>query len=332
MQPVRAKEMLMRRYAAFLLVLAFTAGFGLSALDVHAQSGHSAAPAGVQTTGGPDTYGYTYRDNVPTTGGCSYNFIDISSTGTAIGTGDDSVFSGIPIGFNFSYYGTAYTSVNVATNGYIAIGTTGSSFSNSCPMPVTLNDLQISPFWDDLYVFSPSTMVYQTTGSSPNRKFIVQWNNVGFCCTSPPSGPGLTFQVQMWEGTNIIAFMYSDIQQTAQTQGNSATIGIDGPGTTNYLQYMCNQTTSPGPLVNGRAVFFLPPGVSGCVAAATSTPIPPTATPAPVGGIDVGDQVAAGSPARSVPATGGDSAPAAGLAVALILAMVGLAFMGWRRR
>jgi hypothetical protein len=321
----------MRRLAAPVLILAFAAGFGLSALDAHAQTSDSAPPPAILASGGPDAFGYTWRDNNPVTGGCSYDFINIATTGTNIGTGDDSVYTGIPVGFTFSYYGANQTAVNVSTNGYMAFGTTGSSFSNSCPMPVTLNDLQISPFWDDLYVFSPSTLVYQTVGTAPNRKFIVQWNNVGFCCTSPPSGPGLTFQVQLWETSNIIAFMYSDIQQTSRTQGDSATIGIDGPGTTNFLQYMCNQTTAPGPLVNTRAVFFLPPGVSGCVAAApTNTPIPPTATPAAVGGIDVGDQVAAGAPARNAPA--GDSRTTYALALALLAGLAGLLFVGWRQR
>jgi len=216
--------------------------------------------------GGPDAFGYTWVDTSPVVGGCSYSFTDISATGTVIGTGDDSVFTAIPIGFNFTYYGAVYTTVNVSTNGYLVFNTTGNSFSNTCPMPVTLNDLQVSPFWDDLYVFAPSTLRYQTVGTAPNRTFIVQWNNVGFCCSTPP--PGLTFQAQFREGSNIIAFMYSDVQANSRTQGDSATIGIDGPGTTNFLQTSCNTVTT---LVNGYARFFLPPGVLSCLPQVAST-------------------------------------------------------------
>jgi hypothetical protein len=236
---------------------------------------------GLAASGGPDTYGYRWQDNNPAANSCSYNFVDIATTGTEIGTGDDTVFSGVPIGFSFNYYGTAYTAVNVATNGYLAFATTGSSFSNSCPQPVTLNDLQVSPFWDDLYILGPSTLRYQVIGSAPNRTFIVQWNNVGFCCTSPPSGPGMTFQAQLWEGSNIIAFMYTDMQQNAQTRGSSATIGIDGPGTTNYLAVTCNTTNA---VSNGYAVFFLPPGVSSCsLLVATTTTIVSSLSPSPLG-------------------------------------------------
>lgn len=318
----------MRRFAAlFLLVLAFIAGFGLSAVEVQAQNVEGAAPEGIAASGGPDPFGYTWRDNVPTTGGCGYDFINIATTGTAIGTGDDTVYSGIPIGFTFTYYGGSQTTVNVATNGYIAFGTTGNSFSNTCPMPVTLNDLQISPFWDDLYVFAPSTMVYQTMGVAPNRKFIVQWNNVGFCCTSPPAGTGLTFQMQLWEGSNIIAYMYSDIEQSTRTQGNSATIGIDGPGAANFLQYICNQTTAPAPLLNGRAVYFLPPGVTACAVAATATP-----TPVPVvGGVDVADQILADAPAAVVPADD-RTGRLVSLALVTFLAIAGALVLGLRRK
>lgn len=230
--------------------------------------------------GGPDPFGYTWVDTSPVVGGCSYGFIDIAATGTPIGTGDDAVFSNIPIGFNFTYYGSAYTAVNVSTNGYLAFNTTGSSFSNTCPQPVTLNDLQISPFWDDLYVFGPSTLRYQTVGTAPNRTFIVQWNNVGFCCTSPP--PGLTFQAQFREGSNIIAFMYSDVEQSARTRGDSATIGIDGPGPTNFLQTSCN--TPGGALANGDARFFLPPGLSVCSKVPSTTTVTSSWNPSLLGG------------------------------------------------
>lgn len=217
--------------------------------------------AALASDGGPDTFGYTWQDNNPVEGACTYSFFDIASTGTNIGTGDDVVFNNIPIGFTFSYYGTNYTSVNVSTNGFLAFGTSSSSFANTCPQPVSLNDQQISAFWDDLYVFSPSSLRYQTIGSAPNRTFIVQWENVGFCCTSPPGGVGLTFQVQLREGSNIIAVMYEDVEQSARTKGDSATIGIDGPGASNFLATSCN---TPNTLSNNRARFFLPPGTQEC--------------------------------------------------------------------
>ncbi|MCC7019893.1 MAG: DUF11 domain-containing protein, partial [Ardenticatenales bacterium] len=219
----------------------------------------------VQLTGGPDAFGYRFQDTNPVTGGCSFNFINIASTGIPIGTGDDSVYSGIPIGFNFTYYGNVFATVNVSTNGYITFNTTSSSFSNTCPQPISLNDMQVSPFWDDGYVFAPSSMLYQTTGVAPNRIFVVQWNNTGFCCTATP--PGMTYQLQLMETSNIVAFMYLDVQGglSPRSTGNSATIGIDGPGTTNFLSYSCNTTgTGTGPITNGLGIFFFPPGVTAC--------------------------------------------------------------------
>jgi len=218
-------------------------------------------PRALANSGGPDVFGYTWQDNNPVQGACTYSFFDIASTGTIVGTGDDVVFNGIPIGFTFNYYGTDYTTVNVSTNGFLAFGTSGNSFSNTCPQPVTINDLQISAFWDDLYVTGPSSLRYETTGSAPNRTFIVQWENVGFCCTSPPGGTGLTFQVQLREGSNIIAVMYDDVEQSSRATGDAATIGIDGPGVSNFLATSCNTANT---LSDGHARFFLPPETQEC--------------------------------------------------------------------
>ncbi len=213
----------------------------------------------VQQSGGPDAFGYRYQDTNPVTGGCSFNFINIASSGISAGTGDDSQFS-VPIGFNFTYYGSVFSTATISTNGLVAFGTGSGSFSNSCPQPITLNDLQLSPFWDDGYVFAPSSLLYQTTGVAPNRIFVIQWNNTSFCCSAPP--PGMTYQVQLMETSNIIAFMYLDVQASTRTMGDSATIGIDGPGATNFLSYSCNPVG--GSLANGRGIFFFPPGVSAC--------------------------------------------------------------------
>ena len=62
-------------------------------------------------TGGPDAYGYTYTDSTEPDGP-TYNFEDISGTGTRVpnssGAGflddqDDNVSEAIPIGFTFNY-------------------------------------------------------------------------------------------------------------------------------------------------------------------------------------------------------------------------------------
>jgi uncharacterized repeat protein (TIGR01451 family) len=62
------------------------------------------------STGGPDAYGYTYKDSFAP-GGPVYSFIPTTITATQVFTpGDDDVFTGpIPLNFSFLYYGNSYT-------------------------------------------------------------------------------------------------------------------------------------------------------------------------------------------------------------------------------
>jgi hypothetical protein len=58
--------------------------------------------------------GYAVDDTI------AYNFEDISGTGTALALSDDSV-APFPIGFTFDYYGGAYTSLYVPSNGSVDV-------------------------------------------------------------------------------------------------------------------------------------------------------------------------------------------------------------------
>jgi len=322
----------MRRYAALLLVLAFAAGFGLTALTAHAQTGRGAAPAGIQTTGGPDSYGYTFKDSLET--GCGYNWSSIVGlTGTTnLNLTDDSSSSAQALGFTFNFYGTGYTDAYAGSNGIVTFGSGSSILTNQCPMPSsTTPNNTIAGIWDDMLPSGTANVYFKAftagtcPGSRPQACAIFQWDNVPYY-----SGGGVvTYQVIL-RADNVVELQLNTVGQS----GSASTTGIENSAGTVGLTYYragtgCNVANS---VLGTSAVFFLPPGTSACVAAApTNTPVPTaTPTPAPVGGIDVGDQMAAGAPARSVPASGSDSAPAAGLVIALILAVAGLAFIGWR--
>jgi hypothetical protein len=72
--------------------------------------------------GGPDAYGYTWKDsNEP--GGPAYNWFEISTTGTQVnGLGDDNFVGPIQLGFQFSYYWYTESKVWVGSNGYVEFG------------------------------------------------------------------------------------------------------------------------------------------------------------------------------------------------------------------
>ena len=51
-------------------------------------------------------------------------------------------------------------------------------------------------------------LLYATVGQEPNRRFIVEWLNA----RNRNTGNLATFQVQLWEGTSSILFLYKDFQ------------------------------------------------------------------------------------------------------------------------
>ena len=159
------------------------------------------------------------------------NFVDISGFGTELQLGDEGGISGIPIGFNFEFFGISNTTLAIVANGYLSFDTLITRENTAIPLPDAPNSL-IAPFWDDLNPeHNPDSAVYFTTrGSAPNRVFIVQWQDIPLCA-DPDSR--LTFEVLLFEGSQEIQFQYtamtdgSGISFSGPASGSSATIGIE---------------------------------------------------------------------------------------------------------
>ncbi len=170
------------------------------------------------------------------------------------GTFDD-LGKEVNIGFTFRYFGQDFSKVNVSTNGYITLLDTsispgsgdGSDYSND-PIPDGEDpDNFLAPWWDDLIVRNQGTtdkVSHKTSGSSPNRVFTVEYKSISSLADN--RGSFLTFQVKLYETTNVIEFHYfndsSKLDFTA-----SATIGIEnadgsygvgGPSTDNKISIM----------------------------------------------------------------------------------------------
>jgi subtilase family protein/fervidolysin-like protein/ASPM-SPD-2-Hydin domain-containing protein/HYDIN/CFA65/VesB family protein/BACON domain-containing protein len=172
---------------------------------------------GVLGQGGPDAFGYSWKDSDDPNGPV-FNWIDISATGTPITalTTDDQNAGPINLNFSFPFYGTNFTSVRVCTNGWLSFTSTSTSFSNAA-LPTggtTLPNNLLAPFWDDLHFRSVARARYLADGT----KFIVQYTGVD----RVPAGSGnLTFQVILYPNGTIV-YQYLNMTGTL----NSATIGI----------------------------------------------------------------------------------------------------------
>jgi subtilisin family serine protease len=215
------------------------------------------SPAFPLASGGPDPFGYTYRDSMELDGP-PYRWIEIAppagGTGTEISslTGmDDGYFWPLALPFAFDFYGTDYTELAVATNGtlyfedaYLGYGNTSIPGSSGYAV-----ERFIAHLWDDLVVH-PGAVYYQSLGSM----FIIEYYQVSGCCLSPDSA---TWQVILFQNGNIL-FQYRDVTWgDPRDNGGSATIGIQGDTTTG-LQYSYNTPA----LSDGLAICFAYPGQS----------------------------------------------------------------------
>jgi hypothetical protein len=105
----------------------------------------------------------------------------VSGSGTSLALGDESVSNAIPIGFNFDFYCSTYSNVYISSNGWLTFSSTMASDpqyitglipSSSDP------DALIAFAWDDLDPGAGGSIEYFTTGTAPNRKFVLNFTNV----------------------------------------------------------------------------------------------------------------------------------------------------------
>lgn len=109
--------------------------------------------------GGPDAFGYTYRDSAQADGP-AYSWVEIAGTGTAVLLGDDDYDGPFPIDFSFNFYGSDYTEFYIQSNGVLNFDDVYVSLSNQCPQPVAGEDNLIALMWDDLDPGDTGDLVY----------------------------------------------------------------------------------------------------------------------------------------------------------------------------
>ncbi len=181
-----------------------------------------------QNSGGPDSFGYRWVDS-DEPGGPTFQWTDISTTGTNIGIASDNVTSTpIALGFDFPFYGTFFNSIRVCTNGWASFTSSSTAWSNQ-PLPIGfVPENLIAPFWDDLDTTSAGRVYFQSFGNSA----IIQWQDVPFRWRPGTS----TFQAIL-DASGAITFQYLNMTGAV----NDATVGIQNADTTVGLQVAYNE-------------------------------------------------------------------------------------------
>ena len=166
--------------------------------------------------------------------------------GSAGPTGNDAS-SNASIGFSFYFLGNSYSQVSICTNGWLSFNTSNAGtsplnarlFSNQQP------NITLAPWYDDLNADLANAITYKTVGSSPYRVFTVQWKSMPVYngVTSPAR---ISFQVKLYETSNMIEFHYGDIVEGTHSASESASIGIENAtgGSGNYIDATTGSTTA----------------------------------------------------------------------------------------
>ena len=180
--------------------------------------------------------------------------------GTIIHSGfaDDRRWGAFPIGFEFDFFGNTYSEFYVNSNCLVMFGEQSNAFNNLSIPDATKPDNFIAAFWDDLAVDATGDIMYQTIGTAPNRKLIIQFNNMTFWGSDILLG---TIQVILYEGSNNIQMQYRNIVDlvSGRASGNSATIGLENMDGTDGILTSFN---TPGFVYSGRAIQYTPSGGS----------------------------------------------------------------------
>lgn len=131
-----------------------------------------------------------------------------------------------PLGFTFRFFGNAYSSVNICSNGFLNFGTGSTSYTVAAiPDPGTPNNM-IDFCWTDLNPGAGGTISCETQGSAPWRRFVVNFDHV----THYGSAYTVTGQVVLYETSNVIDIIATDIQSDGgnMTQGIENDLGSEG--------------------------------------------------------------------------------------------------------
>ncbi len=185
---------------------------------------------------GPDAGGYAATDEV------IYSFVDISgsSGGASLLSGTDDGTAVLTLPFAVRFYGQPYTLVCASTNGALYFVSTvnecsgfDGDFANTdlTSAPVPQDRPALLPFWSDLtfQVSGAGAVLYQTLGTAPNRRFVLQWEDAFPQGSANP----VTFQVILTEASSAVLFQYQSVDLGAGNparSGAQATVGIRNAG------------------------------------------------------------------------------------------------------
>ena len=137
----------------------------------------------------------------------------------------DGYVQDIPLGFSFNFYGNTYDKVNIYANGFLQFGapqvdpTRAGFFKGGFIPSVGLPNNIIAFAWTD---WSPQLVDggvrFETRGNAPNRRFVLQFNNVPEFSSCKCATGLLMMQLVLDEATNSITIYTNTLKITNNSQ------------------------------------------------------------------------------------------------------------------
>jgi len=188
-----------------------------------------------------------------TTGNAYVEITDGTLHGTS--ANDNEVFNNIPLGFDFNYNGTVYSSISIATNGFIAMGS--SVTTATLPISTGTTNNVIVPFARDIKSQDTGTLMSAVSGQAPNRVFTVQWHNYRRT-PSTATTDTINFQIKLHETTNVITFHYGHMNIVTVSTASTVQCGLRGASNTEFNNRMTTTdwtATVPGTANNSTCTI-----------------------------------------------------------------------------
>lgn len=198
-----------------------------------------------QTSGGPDVYGYTWKNSNHTVSPPLYQWFDISQIGIEVGgLGDDNVVGPFTAVTGFQFYWYPVTQFWIGSNGYITFNgdNIASPFPSAIPLPTGANNW-IAPLMADL-----------NFAGSGNPAKCYYWSNADTLCVSWLDLPFWTNNAVGYSGSNSFQVILNKADKSITFNYQSTNLG---QGT---LDIAIGIENSTGTLGLGAYLDVLPSG------------------------------------------------------------------------
>ncbi len=182
---------------------------------------------------------------------------------------DDNASAVTNIGFEFFYDGVRFTQFSCNANGLCKLGSPAvtTSFDNGSAttgFATTTNSPKIAPYYDDLWIGTNGKVHMKVIGSAPNRKLVVEWQNMQIPRVAAGNTGAGTFQMWLFETSGVIEFVYGNgIVLNSANAGY--TVGLQSGAATNFasvtttaltVSYAAANNTQTNAITAGTAYIF----------------------------------------------------------------------------